>query len=411
MHIAQDTEAFMEFFTKNYKSDIKHDYHNKTFKTIIKNIYNDIVKGQVWANTNFNKLSVNIHKIDIISQIPKPNGFNSVHFSSNVRNYILNNSHYVINYDFTIKYKKINISFIIDSDIQNKTEIYDCYIKNIMSWIYVANLYSSSSCGKNLNIYIYMTPIKKVLPNSRGDILAQDNINSGLSNTCQTNSEIIIYRKEEWFKVLIHETFHNYGLDFSAMNIPLRITNIMSDRFNITSDFAMYESYTEFWARIMNLIYCSYNLNMGSITSDFNNFYQYFKILLYYERIYNIYQSIKLLNFQYLKYNDLITNIRRDRCLQLYREDTNVFSYYTGVAILMINPIEFIIHCKNTNINIFRFKKTEANLELFYKYISDNSNTNKTIKIFSNINKLIAKTPKHLLQTCRMTLSDIDNCI
>ena len=35
------------------------------------------------------------------------------------------------------------------------------------------------------------------------------------SNVCVRNSlsEIVIYRKEEWFKYY-YETFHNYGLDF-----------------------------------------------------------------------------------------------------------------------------------------------------------------------------------------------------
>ena len=62
------------------------------------------------------------------------------------------------------------------------------------------------------------------------NVLEPININGGVSNVCVKNSlsEIVIFRREEWFKVLIHETFHNYGLDFSDLIInSLRFKCVM----------------------------------------------------------------------------------------------------------------------------------------------------------------------------------------
>ena len=67
-------------------------------------------------------------------------------------------------------------------------------------------------------MYIYFTSLKKKLPNSNIHILGENNVNTAFTHTCPVNSEIVIFRKEEWFKVLMHETFHNFALDFSNMN-------------------------------------------------------------------------------------------------------------------------------------------------------------------------------------------------
>ena len=71
-----------------------------------------------------------------------------------------------------------------------------------------------------VSIHLFMTDFKKEIPKSTVDVIDVMNVNSGLSDVCQRDSEIIIYRKEEWFKVFIHETFHSLGLDFSNYSTP-----------------------------------------------------------------------------------------------------------------------------------------------------------------------------------------------
>jgi hypothetical protein len=88
-----------------------------------------------------------------------------------------------------------------------------------------------------------------------------------------------------------------------------------------------------------------------------------------------------------------------------------VFSYYIGVAILMIHPIDFVLYCNDNNINILRFKKTEEEVERFYDYFINQSTSNKTIKSFSDANHLVSKTPEELKATGRMSLVEVDRCI
>ena len=64
-------------------------------------------------------------------------------------------------------------------------------------------------------------------------------------------SVINIFRKEEWFKTLIHECVC-FNLDFKSSKI--NFTTLFSDLFYINSSYIVNESFTEFWARILNAI-------------------------------------------------------------------------------------------------------------------------------------------------------------
>ncbi len=55
----------------------------------------------------------------------------------------------------------------------------------------------------------------------------------------------MIFRKKEWFKVFIHEAFHNFGLDFSNMNLS-QVQQRFRQWFPISSKFNIYEGFTEF---------------------------------------------------------------------------------------------------------------------------------------------------------------------
>ena len=70
---------------------------------------------------------------------------------------------------------------------------------------------------RSFTIYLYMTPFEKFLPECSITVIGPDNVNSGISYVCPEDGEIVIYRREEWFKVFIHETFHALGLDFASM--------------------------------------------------------------------------------------------------------------------------------------------------------------------------------------------------
>lgn len=400
MQLTTEAHKYMIFFTKNYTDQDHIDYDNKHFKNVIKVLFNDMTNATTWANNTFDASKIVINKIDIISQIPRPDGFNSRWIDSEIKQHIFNNSTYKLGYKFKLNKRVINITFILENNINEKT--YHRYIKDIMIWISIADKYSCKSCGRELNLYLYMTSIKKHLPKNRWDTISSMEVNSGLSDMCRRESEIIIFRKEEWFKLLIHETFHNYGLDFSVMNIN-KLTTIMKKHFHIESEFLMFETYTEFWARIINVMFCTFKIEDNR---TFKDFYMFFQVLYYYERLFTILQCCKILSFMNLTFDMLINSKDRTLTMQLYKESTNVFPYYIGLSILMIDPIGFVNWCGEKNINIFRFQKTDETIIDFGNYIVDESNKDRTLKTFEKMCKLVSKLPDNMKTTTKMTMCE-----
>ena len=253
----------------------------------------------------------------------------------------------------------------------------------IMNWIYIANKYACKNCdcGKNLTIYLFLTDYKKKLHADKNEILGPININSGLSNICSKNSNIIIFRKEEWFKVLIHETFHNFNLDFCYSINRYSIKDIFKKLFCIKSGFEISEIYCESMARLINDIY------IGIFSLNYNNyydFYEQFKIMFTYEIKFSIIQANKILSYMNLSYDKIIE--KNKLLLDNYNEKTNIFCYYIGVALVFININEYIDFIYNNNYNILRFN--HDNIDKYIKFIINNYNTKKTISKFLNNNYL-----------------------
>ena len=85
--------------------------------------------------------------------------------------------------------------------------------------------------------------------------------------------------------------------------------------FPIKSDVNLFEAYTEFWAEIINISFCSYfytnigfKLERNIETDKFNNFMTNVDFLLHYERIYSFFQLNKVLNYMGLTYKNLYSN-------------------------------------------------------------------------------------------------------
>lgn len=402
MQLSSESHKYMLFLTKNYNQRDCINYEDTNFKNTIKKLFNDLHKSTLWANKTFDPTKMLVNSIDIVSQIPRPDGFNSRWIDAEIKQHIFNNSSYKLGYNFKVNDRTIKITFITESGILNNMDVYKNYIIDIMTWISIADKYSCNNCGKTLNLYLYMSSIPKMLPKNRWDTISSIEVNSGLSDMCRRDSEIIIFRKEEWFKLLIHETFHNYGLDFSVMNINI-ITDIMKKNFNVNSEFLMFETYTEFWARLINVVFCTYKINN---TSKFTDFYMYFQVLFYYERLFSILQCCKILSFMNLTI-DMITNKKdKDVSLQLYKESTNVFPYYIGVSILMLDPVNFMSWCNKNNINMFRFQKTDDKLVSFGNYIVKEANNESNKSIYNKMIKLIPKLNDNLKISTRMTMCE-----
>jgi hypothetical protein len=315
-------------------------------------------------------------------EITKPKNFNYNSFPQVIREHIDELSFSEISYTFSLFNRTIRVIFIVeDPNIELKIKTYNKYVDSIIMWLYILNLYSSKQCANSLVIYFYFTSLEKKLPESNIHILDEKHVNTAFTTTCPKDSEIVIFRREEWFKVFIHETFHNFGLDFSDMNNNDCHAHLLSI-FKVNSFVNSYEAYTEFWAETINALFCSfYSLKeKGREKGGSNNEKQFLsnaEFFINFERCYSFFQLVKVLNFMGLSYEDLYLNKPESKLLRetLYKEKTNVLSYYVIKTVMMNNYPSFLSWCNKNNLSLIAFKKTIANQKIFCEFIGKNYKT------------------------------------
>lgn len=369
MKITNNSHKLISFFVENNcMSSIKQT--NKT-DTIFTNIYHKIHNGFKYIESIKNKVEIKMvyKQINKIEQIPKPATFKFNDFPIDIQHRIDNFADYTITYSLRLFDKNITIFFVIENAVTNAViKCYNKYVDNMLVWLYIVTQYASNVCASTIQICIYHTSLYKQLPKNPSDILSETHVNTAFTRTCPVNSEIVIFRKEEWFKVFIHETFHNFGLDFSDMSNNACHSKILS-MFPVNSEVNLFEAYTEFWARTINTLFCSYN-NI-KYKDDINDFLTNAAFFMNYERIYSFFQMVKVLDFMNLNYNTLYKNgihhttVRQNQ----YKENTNVLSYYVITLILINNYQEFLLWCNINNISLFQFKKTNINQNNFCRFI------------------------------------------
>lgn len=415
MKLSKKSKQLMSFFTKNNIPPI-HDTLNSNL--IFQELYHDIVESYKFLllfKKKDNYYNLKTKKIISSTQIIKPKNFNSQSFPEAVRKHIDESMMSEICYTFTILNKNINIYFIVeDDDIELKLYTYNKYVDNIVMWLYILNQYASKLCAQSITLYFYFTSLEKHLPNSNISILNEINVNTAFTSTCPKDSEIIVFRKEEWFKVFIHETFHNFGLDFSDMNND-NIHRCILSIFNVKSNVNLYESYTEFWAEIINAIFCSFIALKDK--TNFDEFLSNSYFYINFERSYSFFQLVKTLNFMGLQYSDLYSKTEHSKTLRdhLYKEKTNVLSYYIIKTVLLNNYISFLLWCKTNNLSLLQFKKTISNQNKYCEFIQKNYKTKNMLQSIHNtelfFNKIIKQKNKqniqYLLSNLRMSICEL----
>jgi hypothetical protein len=367
----KSSELMIFFYKYNYLNNI--DQTNKTRYTLSK-LYTELIEGYNYVKKKI-VFMPEIRNIKNVTQVIKPKNFNAKSFPEKVRNHIDEYMTFEISYSFSLYDRNIKVYFVVEDDsIEPELDSYNRYMKSIAIWLYMLNIYGLKECVNSLTIYLYFTSLQKTLPNSNIEILSEINVNTAFTTTCPKDSEIVVFRKEEWFKVFIHETFHNFGLDFSMMNNNI-VNECLSNIYKVNSNINAFEAYTEFWAEIINALFCSlYSLK------DKNNIKEFLlnaEFYINFERSYSLFQLVKTLDFMGLNYTDLYSNSKQSSILRvnLYKENTNVLSYYIIKSVLLNNYQGFLSWCKTNNLSLLNFKKTTGNLKQFCKFIEKNYKT------------------------------------
>jgi hypothetical protein len=499
LHLLRNNDKYYSKLKGINKNQTSNNSNNPRQAEINK----QLIKMYDYMDNEFNTFKTIEHKSlcfkHVFKRINDPNHeilkkslFTSSYIPPNIVKYIREKSRYFLKYTCNIgDERSVTVYFVIFEDskfelnnIRKKGASYfkNCILK-IYLWLNLLTKYADIKCGTHLTSYIYLTPFKRRLPGfksekdtgnvgsesyndyelyedeySHNNILRPVNVNGGVSDVCETNSTILVYRKEEWFKVFIHETMHNYGVDFSLLNIT-NANKSLHNIFSIKKDIKIYESYCEIWARIMNVFFETYfeintNKKFSSRTTRRNfldKLYETPKSLKYHgqrsqnrdnagtgrtlggggetpriknkhevflkkfyesiqnEVIFSVFQCIKILNYMGLDY-DIISNSSEANYItvnKLYKEETNVFAYYIIVAILIANFNSFILWCIDNNTNLFNFQKNEKNIDNFITFIHTNYKNNDFLRLIVAIeNKLETQYKKGdvLLSTMRMTV-------
>jgi len=428
LKLTKNSELLMSFFLE--KRCINHSEQTAKTNNILKQLYHDIKHGETFVKAQKAKegdsfYKLNVTKIINVSQIPKPKSFNPGSFPPEIREHIDNNMLYNLSYTYSLMNREIKVHFIVEqTSPEYQIELYNEYIEKILIWLHVINEYASKKCSKRLVIYLYFTSLKKRLPESKIHILNQNNVNTAFTYTCPVDSEIVVFRREEWFKVLMHESFHNFALDFSDMNTEECTKRILSI-FNVKSDVNLFEAYTEFWAEIMNAAFCSYFfLKRSPNDGELEVVYEFLsncEFFINFERTFKFFQMVKTLDFMGLKYKDLYSNNSVSASMRetLYKEDSNVLSYYIITTILMNNYQGFLSWCSTNNLSLLQFKKSTSNIASFCQFIGRNYKTKSMIesvacmqRFYHNVNrsgKLSKKTKvlDFVLNNMRMSLCEL----
>ena len=378
MKLSKNSKLLMNFFMKN--NCINHINQSENTDKIIIDLYKELIDAhnylidlkRVKKDSFYN---ISIKKITNISQISRPNNFNSNNFPQEVRTHIDHLTLSELTYTFSLFDRKITLHFIVeDLEVDHKLDVYNRYVDIIIMWFYILNEYGSKKCSSTFTVFFYFTSLEKKLPVSNIDILDQIHVNTAFTTTCPKDSEIVIFRKEEWFKVLIHESFHNFALDFSDMNTH-ECRKEMLDIFKVNSEVNLYESYTEFWAEIMNALFCSF-LHLKN-KSNVEEFLSNFEFFINFERTYSFFQLVKTLDFMGLNYKNMYSETNQSQVLRntLYKEKTNVLAYYVIKTILINNYQGLLTWCKTNNFSLLHFKKTLTNQMEFCNFIRKNYKT------------------------------------
>ena len=418
MKITYESHKLMSFFVEhNCLYPIKQ---TKSTDNFFSQFFTEIISAAKFIKEQKKQSFYNlkITSIDHIKQIPKPKTFSIHGFPDKARKTIDEYSLTSLHYSCHLYDRKFDIYFVLEQSANEiKIDKYNNYIDYILYWFYIVNKHASKSCTNKLSIYIYHTFLTKVLPATNIDVLDEDNVNTGFTRTCQPNGEIVVYRLEEWFKVLLHESMHNYGLDFSDMDNTACHSKILS-LFPIKSDVNLFEAYTEFWARIMNILFCSYA--NASDKTDINEMLTNSEFFVNFERIFAFYQMTKVLKFMDIEYRHLIEKTTYSDSLRktFYKENTNVLSYYILTTILLNNYQDFLIWCKANNTSMLQFKKTSDAQSRFCDFIAARYKRPEFLYNIDCSEKLINKITnarkKHsdtystfLLNNLRMTLCEL----
>lgn len=399
--------AFDHEFTHNYSisPDVSSFFSEK---------YNEIVDAYNEWNKNKNTILLRGSTIDFTSNNEWKSGIHYSYLQKNVKEYLETSPKIGIKYEFSVFEQDISLYIVYPLEDNEPMEIispkklskyYENIVCKVYLWIHVANKYRVRNCSQKLDIYLYLTNMVKLLsPNS---IIGRFHANTGFTTPCDSSNEIYVFREEEWFKVLIHESFHSFGMDFShpdKEHIQNTCEKQIHHIFNIPDvNVLVFETFNELCAEIIHLLFF-YFFHSKSYSEPI------IEKLLNKEMSFSAFQCAKVLNHYSLKYTDLYSHSPESiKKINNYRENTNVFAYYILKSLLLNHLNEFVSWLTQSNQSSFQFIPTAQNTSAFcdmIRTIYDDPEYVEKLDTYSNWFELHKKDESIEAKTLRMTIHE-----
>ena len=337
-----DTIKNIDLISKLFNKSLYNDL-NIYKLSYFKELYNNIKSILKKINIIKNNLEINnINSNKNINSSLLENNFTS----SSIKTYILNN----LKNTYKITNENDIIIYSTKKIIDNKSKIPNVILHMFKIIKMLKILFKRNDPNNSQTIYYFETNKKKMFPTNSTKKIGPNECNSGLTyieNNNHKNGTIILYRKEEILKVLIHELIHSNMIDHKMI---YSINNkTFSNNFCVDYNILLNEAFTETFATIINIFYIHIinNLKINLLNEMFIN-----------EICYSNYVCSKIMIYYKIKSILDVIKPKNKKCNIYFPQNTNVFSYYILKNILLHNIVDFNNILKNNTIN---YKITNEN--------------------------------------------------
>jgi hypothetical protein len=435
LNLSHESRFLIDYYDKKLKLNIPNKKSNE-LENLQKHIYDKLDNIYSFLNNDLSNIN-NFRKIynnderkyrKLVRNAYKKHFTDNLYIDITIKEFIHDTPGRLIVYKLPYKNKIININFIEYSKIsQSYLSNLDKIVKNMLAQIYlVSHLVTNRWCSnEGIDVIIFMTPYKRKLEKKLGAILGTKNANGGFCYGCKFKGEIIVYRKEEFFKVFSHELIHNFGVDthmwefMAAAKVnnskEYKIYNKFLDNYSLNreNDLVPQEALVEFWGIFLNTTIYSYvysnNCYLSTHREKLQIFKEMFKKIIEFEITHSLLQTTKILQHNNISYLDILSS---DKEID-YREKTHILSYYMLKLFLLYNYSAFI----NTNIttskgNSIYFHNSLVNMEHFFNYINSISKSKSLIENLKDMEKHLnflksqkkSREIKYLISNLRMSM-------
>jgi hypothetical protein len=341
-----------------------------------------------------------------LNTLPTPKSFPILH--KEMQKYLENMEFFSEEFSFTLTQRKYRIRFVLPLSSKKISKIkiiqhFKKCLKQIICWLSVCEKYATdTACSQEMDIYIYFTNHLKILPMKYSPIGVK-HVNTAFTTSCQPKTEIILFREEEWLKVLIHETFHNMGLDFSTImgtEYANTIHGQICDLFLLKSEVNLFETYCEIWAETIHSIFY---LLFGEGERQTDKIIKKMEKIWKYEKLFSLFQTVKVLHHFGLLYSEII---RSNNIHYTYVEETNVLAYYILKSIGIFYLEDFMKWCQENNqSNLLQFTNNKSTIQRFCHFFKERYNTSEYLEQIHRMEEWFSRNSKRNtfeMQTLKM---------